>query len=151
MADTSESRHSRRVRQLEADARRSGMRITPHTTTIIQILDESDDHPTAEDIFERARERDPSISSASVYRILNKLEESDLVRRQRLDSDRFRYEIADECRHHLVDVDTGQVIGITDPEIDALKDRIAARHGYEIIDFRLELFGRKPDPEESQG
>lgn len=150
MADTSESAHGDRVRQLEADARRSGMRITPHTTTIIQILDESYDHPTAEDIFERARERDPSISSASVYRILNKLEESDLVRRQRLDSDRFRYEIADECRHHLVDLDSGQVIGISDPEIDELKDKIARRHGYDIVDFRLELFGRKPGSDEGR-
>jgi len=135
--------NSERVEQIKADARKAGMRITPHTTTVIQILDESEDHPTAEDIFERARLRDPSISSASVYRILNKLEESELVRRQRLDSDRFRYEIADECRHHLVDLDTGQVIGITDPDIDALKDRIAKRHGYEIVDFHLELFGHK--------
>lgn len=135
--------NSERVEQIKADARKAGMRITPHTTTVIQILDESEDHPTAEDIFERARLRDPSISSASVYRILNKLEESELVRRQRLDSDRFRYEIADECRHHLVDLDTGQVIGIIDPDIDALKERIAKRYGYEIADFHLELFGHK--------
>lgn len=135
--------HSERVEQLKADARKAGMRITPHTSTVIQILDESEDHPTAEDIFERARLRDPTISSASVYRILSKLEESALVRKQRLDSDRFRYEIADECRHHLVDLDSGQVIGITDPDIDALKERIAKRYGYEIEDFHLELFGHK--------
>jgi Fur family ferric uptake transcriptional regulator len=135
----------RRVSELKAQARKAGMRITPHTTTVIQILDEAEDHPTAEDIFARARERDPSISSASVYRILNKLEESELVRRQRLDSDRFRYEIADECRHHLVDLESGQVIGITDPDIDALKERIAKRHGFEIVDFHFELFGRKRD------
>jgi Fur family ferric uptake transcriptional regulator len=80
-----------------------------------------------------------------VYRILNKLEESELVRRQRLDSDRFRYEIADECRHHLVDLESGAVIGIIDPDIDALKDRIAKRYGFEIVDYRLELFGYKKE------
>lgn len=143
MESQTRDENSERVEQIKADARQAGMRITPHTTTVIQILDESEDHPTAEDIFERARLRDPSISSASVYRILNKLEESELVRRQRLDSDRFRYEIADECRHHLVDLDTGQVIGIIDPDIDALKERIAKRYGYEITDFHLELFGHK--------
>jgi len=132
-----------RLEDLKAQARDAGIRLTPHTSTVIQVLNESGDHPTAEDIFERARIRDPSISAASVYRILGKLEESELVRRQRLDSDRFRYEIADECRHHLVDLDTGQVIGITDPEIDLLKQRIAERHGYRIDDFHLELFGRK--------
>ena len=138
----SESRRNR-VQELEKACRNAGMRVTPHTTTVIQVLDESEDHPTAEDVFERARQRDPGISSASVYRILNRLEESDLVRRQRLDSDRFRYELADECRHHLVDLETGRVIGIKDPEIDALKDKIAARYGYEVVDFSLEIFGRK--------
>jgi Fur family ferric uptake transcriptional regulator len=43
-----------------------------------------------------------------------------------------------------VDLDSGQVIGISDPEIDELKEKIAKRHGYDIVDFRLELFGRKP-------
>jgi Fe2+ or Zn2+ uptake regulation protein len=46
-----------------------------------------------------------------------------------------------------VDLESGAVIGIIDPDIDALKDRIAKRYGFEIVDFHFELFGHRGDGE----
>ena len=47
---------------------------------------------------------------------------------------------------HLVDVETGEVIEFYHAELEALKEQIAKEMGYELVDHRLELFGRKfPD------
>ena len=57
---------------------------------------------------------------------------------------RARYETADEEHHdHLIDVTTGDVIEFVDEEIEALQKRIAAKLGYELVDHRLELYGKK--------
>ena len=48
-----------------------------------------------------------------------------------------------EHHNHLIDVQTGDVIEFMDEEIDELQEKIAKRLGYELVDHRLELYGRK--------
>ena len=50
---------------------------------------------------------------------------------------------AGEHHEHLVDVETGDVIEFYHAELEALKEQIAREMGYELVDHRLELFGRK--------
>jgi Fur family ferric uptake transcriptional regulator len=42
-----------------------------------------------------------------------------------------------------VDVETGDVIEFYHAELEALKEQVAREMGYELVDHRLELFGRK--------
>jgi len=57
---------------------------------------------------------------------------------------RARYELAEGEHHdHLIDVQTGDVIEFVDAEIEALQERIAEKLGYELVDHRMELYGRK--------
>ena len=42
-----------------------------------------------------------------------------------------------------MDVETGEVIEFYHAELEALKVQIAHEMGYELVDHRLELFGRK--------
>ena len=48
-----------------------------------------------------------------------------------------------EHHEHLVDVETGEVTEFYHAELEALKEQIAREMGYELVDHRLELFGRK--------
>jgi len=57
---------------------------------------------------------------------------------------RARYETADSDHHdHLIDVQTGEVVEFVDAEIEALQHKIAEKLGYELVDHRLELYGKK--------
>ena len=40
-------------------------------------------------------------------------------------------------------IDSGEVIEFTHPELEALKEKIAADLGYDLVNHRLELYGRK--------
>ena len=46
--------------------------------------------------------------------------------------------------HHLIDIETGRVIEFEDAAHEQLIQAIAARLGFELVSYRLELFGRKP-------
>ena len=47
------------------------MRNTPQRKLVLKIVNESLDHPTAETVYQRARDIDPTISMGTVYRNLS--------------------------------------------------------------------------------
>lgn len=119
-----------------------GLRLTDARRIIVEVLEEADDHPDALVLQERARVRDPSISTATVYRTLKLLEELSLISRHDFGDGRARYEDADKEHHdHLINVETGEIIEFHNEGLEELKRVIAERLGYDLKDHRLELYG----------
>lgn len=121
----------------------SGLKMTGQRKTILEVLEEAHDHPSVDAIFERTKARDASISIATVYRTLSLLDEMDIVIRQDFKENFSRYDINTEHHHHLIDLDNGEVIEFQNQEIEDLKKKIAAELGYELVECKLELYGRK--------
>ncbi len=119
------------------------IRMTQQRQTIIKVIEESDDHPDVDQLYLRSVQADDTISIATVYRTVKLLEEAGVVERLELGDGRSRYEEAGEHHEHLVDVETGDVIEFYNAELEDLKEQIARQMGYELIDHRLELYGRK--------
>ena len=129
--------------ELEQRCVSAGLKMTGPRKTILKVLEESHDHPSVEKVYERAKEIDSTISIATVYRTLNMLDELDLVTRHEFNETFSRYETNMEHHHHLIDMETGKVIEFQNEELEKLKLKIAAELGYDLIDHRLELYGRK--------
>lgn len=129
--------------ELEQRCINAGLKMTGPRKTILKVLGEAADHPSVEVVYERAKALDSSISIATVYRTLNMLDELDLVTRHEFNESFSRYETNMEHHHHLIDLETGQVVEFQNSELEALKERIAREMGYELVDHRLELYGRK--------
>jgi Fur family transcriptional regulator, ferric uptake regulator len=126
-----------------------GLKMTGQRRLIARVLSESADHPDVEELYRRAHERDAHISIATVYRTVRLLEEKGILERHDFGGGRARYEPTEHGpHHHLIDVDTGKVIEFADDRHEALAQEIAARLGFQLVDHRLELFGRRfPEPE----
>ena len=124
--------------------REAGLRITRPRRIILKILRETEGHPDAGEIFERAVALDRRISLATVYRTMKALVESGAIQRHAFAGGPARFEKAPEGHHdHLIDVETGEVIEFASEAIEALQEEIARRLGYEIVTHRLELYGRR--------
>lgn len=124
--------------------RDAGLRVTQQRTAIVAILAGADDHPNADDVLGRARALDDTVSFATVYRTLAVLEEAGLVRKLSFGDAPARYEMTPQSDHdHLVDIDTGELIEIPSDEIAALRNRVAADLGYEIVSQHTILRGRR--------
>ncbi len=133
-----------RVAVFEKQLRQSGLRITQQRRLILRVLAEADDHPDAKGIFTRAFAHDPTLSLSTVYRTMKLLETQGAIERHAFEDGVSRYEHADQQHHdHLIDIESGEVIEFSSPEIEALQAKIAAELGYEIVRHRLELYGRK--------
>ena len=121
-----------------------GLRMTEQRRVIAKVLSDADDHPDAEELYRRSSEVDPNISLATVYRTVRLFSEAGIIETHDFRDGRARYETADDDHHdHLIDVVTGDVIEFVDEEIEALQIKIAEKLGYELVDHRLELYGKK--------
>ena len=47
------------------------------------------------------------------------------------------------CGKYLIDVKSGEIIEFVDEEIEKLQEKIAEKHGYRLVDHKLELYGIK--------
>lgn len=130
-------------RDLEQRCIAAGLKMTGQRRVILKVLAEAEDHPSVEDVYDRARGIDPSISIATVYRTLNLLDQLDVVQRHEFNQSFSRFELNTDHHHHLIDVESGQVVEFQDEELERIKEAIAEKLGYELVDHRLELYGRK--------
>lgn len=130
--------------EMERKCAEAGLKMTGQRRVILKVLGEATDHPSVEDVYERAKQLDDSVSIATVYRTLGLLDELNLVVRHEFQEGYARYEVnANDHHHHLIDLETGEVIEFESKELDALEIKIAKELGYELVDHRFELYGKK--------
>ena len=121
----------------------AGVRMTNQRRIIIELIDDSDDHPDVDTIYRRAIEIDNTISLATIYRTVGVLEQAGIIDKLDVGDGKARYELSGEHHEHLVDIDSGEIHEFQHEELEALKEKIALDMGFELVGHRLELFGRK--------
>jgi len=131
------------MNNLEKRCTDAGLKMTGQRRVILKTLEQSEDHPSVDSVFERAKKVDASISLATVYRTLSLLEEMDIIVKREFNETFARYDINTEHHHHLIDMESGEVIEFKNDELEKLKITIAKELGYELLDHRLDLYGRK--------
>ena len=122
-----------------------GLKMTEQRRLIARVLSEAQDHPDVEEVYRRALALDSRVSIATVYRTVRLFEERGILERHDFGGGRARYEPTEHGHHHhLIDVDTGQVIEFGSEDHERLAREVAAKLGFELVSHRLELFGRRP-------
>ena len=121
----------------------AGIRMTAQRSLIIETLLESDDHPDADRVYRRAVERDQSISLPTVYRALNLFEGAGIIKRINMNDGKARFEPVRNDHDHLIDADNGLIHEFQNKELKKILDSIAKEMGYEVIEHRIEIVGRK--------
>lgn len=76
-----------------------GLRATPQRLAVLEVLKESFDHPTAEEVCERVRLRVPGVSSGTVYKALGELRATGEARALPVPG-RMRFDFAARGPHH---------------------------------------------------
>jgi Fur family ferric uptake transcriptional regulator len=128
--------------QHSSDLHKAGLKATAARIRILQLFEQSPaQHLSAEDIYKRLTDAGDEVGLATVYRVLSHFESAGLLVRHNFEEGRSVYERAVDGHHdHMVDLDTGRVIEFVDDEIEQLQQRIAAKHGYDIVSHNLVLF-----------
>ena len=116
-----------------------GVKLTDQRRIIAKVMSEASDHPDVDELYNRVSKIDPKISIATVYRTVKLFEESGILMKHDFKDGKARYELNDD-HNHLIDIKSGNIIEFTDEEIEKIQKRIAEKHGYKLVDSKLELY-----------
>jgi Fur family peroxide stress response transcriptional regulator len=119
----------------------AGLRATRQREQVFDILMKERNHPTAEDIYHKARANHQELSLATVYNCLDTLVSCGLVRQVNLDRDSTRYCPNLEPHAHFHNEETGEIVDINLPTdlIRKIQDVIPPE--YKITSMELNFRG----------
>ncbi len=139
-------RHESRLNQMLSRVRDRHFRLTPQRMAILQILANSEEHPTVEDIYQQVKTRFPTTSLATVYKTIALLKELDEVLELGFPDGSNRYDGNRPYPHpHAICTKCKKIM---DPEIssvDELSEEMRQKTGYTISFHRLDFFGLCPE------
>ena len=122
--------------------RAAGRRLTSQRRVVLRVLEESDGHLEAEEVYIQAKARAPTISLATVYRTLAVLKEMGLVEEHHLGEDHGHYEaVRDSPHYHFICLGCGKVIEFDTPLVAQIGQELSTREGVRVTNVHLHLNG----------
>mgnify|MGYP001627250814 CR=1 FL=1 len=130
--------------QLKLNLTSHGVKATSQRLVIYQALLGSSNHPTAEEIFEAIKKRNPSISLGTVYKTLDTLVEAGLAKKVQTVNDVFRFDGKVHNHSHLYCTKTNRIIDFEDNELHDLIENYFRKKNisnFKIQDFQVQITG----------
>jgi Fe2+ or Zn2+ uptake regulation protein len=123
----------------------AGRTVTTQRRLLLELIREAEEHLDADELFRRAKEKEPRISLATVYRNLKLFKELGLIAESNLGEAHSHYEIRGMVEHHhLVCLGCGLVIEFDSPLIAKAKAGIQQEKGFDIVSAQLKMEGYCP-------
>lgn len=122
----------------------SGLRLTPQRRHVHEILREKMDHPTADQVFLRAKDSMPEISMATVYNCLDALVKCDMVKQVNMDRGATRYCCNMRPHSHFYCDDCGSVYDILQT-IEPEDANFKIPRGFKMKSIETNIHGKCPD------
>lgn len=120
-------------------------KITPQRQMILKtLLDNSEEHLSAEEIHLMTRKKDPEIGLATIYRTLEILAELNILHKIDFGDGCIRYEFSDQeahNHHHLICIKCGRVIEVNDDFLETLETWIEKKTEFHITNHQLKFYG----------
>ena len=123
------------------DAMAGEQKLTPQRDAVLQVILAREDHPTANEIFEAARQRLPTISYATVYNSLRYLKEAGLVHEIKFGDSASRYDRETDRHDHAICNSCGKLVDFDLPQTAELMQAAARKSRFKPESVHLTLRG----------
>jgi len=110
-------------------------------TRVLEVLQSTDSHPTADWVYENLKKEFPKLSLGTVYRNIGILIEQGLVQRIQSGSTHDRFEANNEKHYHLICEKCGKIMDFNMKEINDLEKQASRMTNFKINSHRIDFFG----------
>lgn len=121
-----------------------GQKLTKEREALVREIFSTHYHFEADELLFKLKEKKAKISRATIYRTLELLVKSGMVRRVHLGEDHYHYERVrgDDVHHdHLICTTCGGVIEFHDDALEARQREICETHGFQPTFYNLQILG----------
>ncbi len=128
---------------IAAVLREHGIQPSAQRVAVARYVLQTDEHPSADQVWARVREGFPMISRATIYNTLNLFVAKGLIREHVLAEGRVVFDPKLDRHHHFVDAETGRIF---DVPWNAVKvERVETLAGYDVTEYQVVMRGRRLD------
>jgi len=107
----------------------------------INFVLEAKSHPTADEVWEKVRARNPTLSRATVYNTLNLFVEKGLLRTQAVREGALVFDPRVARHHHLIDEETGAIHDVPWEAVKVTGEK--SLREYDVEEYQVVMRGRK--------
>ena len=136
---------TQRERKSGASKRAGAAKLTRQREVVLRVVSEAEEHLTASEVFEKARQLLPKISHATVYNSLRYLRESGLVLEITFGNGASRYDSETGRHDHAICTQCGRLTDFDIAETVELMRSAARRTRFKPESIHLTLMGVCPD------
>lgn len=123
--------------------RTNDLRVTRQRLAVLKALRHSDQHITATDVYERARDEAEDLNASTVYRTLTQLRDLGLVSQTDLGGGERTYSWRSERpHHHLVCTECGSMSELPHDLFAAFATQLVREFGFEAHPDHWAVYGR---------
>lgn len=123
--------------------REKGIQPSAQRVAVADYVLQTDEHPSADEVWARVQQGFPMISRATVYNTLNLFVEKGLVREHVLAEGRLVYDPNLVAHHHFIDDETGRIYDV--PWETLQVSGVEDLSGYAVREHQVVLRGRKQE------
>ena len=116
------------------------MKYSRQRELIRETVNQAAGHPTADAVYQLVRQKEPTISLATVYRNLNQLAENHMIRRVVVPGDSDHFDRTLEYHEHMICTGCGSVVDVwpAQPLAEQFRSFLGVRcTGYELVLYGL--------------
>ncbi|MCW2279086.1 Fur family transcriptional regulator [Heliophilum fasciatum] len=117
-------------------------RMTRQKALVLEIVQGTTVHPTADWVYQEARRSIPDISLGTVYRNLNALAAQGMIREMNYAGDCSRYDGNMADHYHFVCVHCHQVYDLFEVPLLTVDQQVFVTSGHEVYGHRVEFCGK---------
>src|SRR4030042_2287552 len=116
----------------------SSQRVTAQRTLLVELRRRSGGHVDADELYRRAKKKNPRISLSTVYRNLQLFKKLELVDERHFDEEHHHYEVKSGEEHqHLLCIRCGTVVEFDYPASRKFKKDVRKRYGFRITGVEI--------------
>jgi Fe2+ or Zn2+ uptake regulation protein len=124
----------------------AGRPVTTRRSLLLDIIRKTDKHLDADELYRIAKEKEPRISLATVYRNLKLFKELGLIAESSLGDTHSHYEAKSKADHyHLVCLGCGKIIEFDSPLITKAANIVKKEKKFDIASIQLRIEGYCPE------
>ncbi|MCC7355433.1 MAG: transcriptional repressor [Anaerolineae bacterium] len=127
-----------------------GIQLTRQREAVLMVLKEAEKHLTAQEVYDRVRQRLPGTAYGTVYNALAYLQSVGLVQAFNIGNGPALYDRRIDRHDHLRCLQCGEVIDYSLSGLDQVVERVARETGYQINRARLLFEGLCPKCQKSK-
>ena len=123
------------------ECKQRGLSATYQRIAIYKILQQREDHPTAEDIYKEVLKEHPTVSLATIYKNLETLAGHNLIGKVTHLHDLARYDKNTNHHHHLVCIKCKKIIDVQSKNLEDLKIPSKLKKDFKVTDYKVQFDG----------